>query len=280
MAKLDKQRAAYEFLVDHLLSGKPFKLQEFIDASGWTKRSTYATYFQKQFRGLIEPVEGSFRIAPNDDYRVTERFRKFLQWRRFRQHVTQVRPAPGAYESTQSSVLIYDFLMPLTNETELRQTLNALFNREDLLAKLRNIKGSDLKKHFPEYDGGTDESDYDEVLSFIENHFVGYSISHVDGRFRVGGIAGYDEIARLSRRGQPYVIDETTAVTRFIFPYDDDDADELETIRFLFRALFVKAMVEVVENEKEIWMLETGPVRRVHIWRAPDDEEEFDEDEE
>jgi len=30
MGKHDTQRAAYEFLLEHLLSGKPFKLAEFL----------------------------------------------------------------------------------------------------------------------------------------------------------------------------------------------------------------------------------------------------------
>jgi hypothetical protein len=40
-------------------------------------------------------------------------------------------------------------------------------------------------------------------------------------------------------------------------------------------------MIQLVDGEKQIWMLENGPKRLVHIWRAPSDrEEEYDEEEE
>src|SRR6267143_6571730 len=122
MGKHDTQRAAYEFLLEHLLSGKPFKLAEFLAVTGWKKPGTYRTYLQKQYRGLIENVEGGpFRITTTGQYRVTESFRKLVEWPKFRQFVTQVR-ATGArdYARSASKVLIYDFLMPLTHETSLR----------------------------------------------------------------------------------------------------------------------------------------------------------------
>ena len=68
-------------------------------------------------------------------------------------------------------------------------------------------------------------------------------------------------------------------MTRFIFPYETDE--EVKTIRFLFQQLFVRSMIQLVEGEGQIWMIENGPERLVHIWRAPSDrEEEFDEEEE
>jgi hypothetical protein len=280
MAKHDTQRAAHEFLLQHLLSGKPFKLAEFIAVTGWDKPGTYRTYLQKQYRGLIENVEGGpFRITNTGQYRVTESFRKLVEWPKFRQHVTQVR-ATGArdYSRSTAKVLIYDFLMPLTHETSLRMTLDALFFKETLLAKLRTIEGLELGKHFTRHSEESDDDYFGHVLKFIEDHFLGYSISHVDGRFRSLGILDYDEVAAVSKGGRRYLIDETTAVTRFIFPYDTDD--ELETVRFLFQGLFVRSMIQLVEGEGQIWMLENGPDRRVHVWRAPQDDEEVDEGEE
>jgi hypothetical protein len=280
MGKHDSQRAAYEFLLEHLLSGKPFKLAEFLAVTGWKKPGTYRTYLQKQYRGLIENVEGgSFRISTTGQYRVTESFRKLVEWPKFRQHVTQVRPVGGDYDYGSSSVLIYDFLMPLTHETSLRTTLDALFFKETLLVKLRTINSVDLEAHFSRLTSESDDDYFSRVLSFIEDRFVGYSISHVDGRFRSVGILDYDDAAALYKRGRRYLIDETTAVTRFIFPYETNE--EVKTIRFLFQQLFVKSMVQLVEGEGQIWMLENGPERLVHIWRAPSDPEaEFDEEEE
>jgi hypothetical protein len=37
-------------------------------------------------------------------------------------------------------------------------------------------------------------------MDFIGAHFVGYSISHVDGRFRAVGILPYEEVAILLKK--------------------------------------------------------------------------------
>ena len=167
--------------------------------------------------------------------------------------------------------------MPLTNEGHLRTTLDALFYKDTILAKLRTIRESDLNKNFPRPAGQSDDEYHAPIMKFIEKHFVGYSISHVDGRFRSAGILAHDEVAKLQERGDRYLVDETTAVTRFIFPYQS--VDELERVRFLFQELFVRSIIQLVDVEEQIWMLENGPQRRVHIWKAPDDDEEVDDEE-
>jgi len=280
MAKTDTQRAAHAFLLGHFLSGRPFTLQEFREATGWDKPGTFNTYLRKQYRGLIANVEGgSFRISYTARYRVTETFRKLTEWAQFRRHVTQVRTVLTEHERTKSKVLIYEFLMPLTHETQLRITLDTLFFKDTILAKLRNINSSQLENHFPRPAALSDDDYFEQIIDFIGDNFVGYSISHVDGRFRAVAIRSYDEVATLQECGRRYLIDETTAVTRFIFPYDDDD--DLEAISFLFEELFVESMIEAASEEKQIWMLEIGPEQRVHIWEAEDgdeDEETFEEE--
>jgi hypothetical protein len=279
MGKYDSQRAAHRFLLEHLLSGQPFRLEEFISVTGWSKPGTYRTYLQKQYSGLIENIEGGpLKIAPKGHYRVTESFRKLIPWRKFRQQVTQVRRIATSYEPIESDVLIYDFLMPLANETHLKTTLDALFYEDTILAKLKTIPASELTVHFARPAGQTDADHHSSILKFIEEHFVGYSVSHVDGRFRSVGILSHGEVGRLQQLGERYLIDETTAVTRFIFPYQS--GEELERISFLFRELFVRSIIQLADGEEQIWMLENGPRRRVHIWRAPDDEDEEDLDEE
>ena len=63
-------------------------------------------------------------------------------------------------------------------------------------------------------------------------------------------------------------MDETTAVTRFVFPYSDDR--ELARIRYLFGALFVRSIVEDVKGEEQIRLIESGRQNHVHIWSAFD----------
>lgn len=276
MGKTSTQRAAHTFLLEHFLSGETFTLNEFRTATGWAKPGTLNTYLRKQYKGFIENISGGPLISETGSYRVTESFRKFVDWRKFRQHVTQVRIIPTSHAQVLSKVLIYEFLMPLTHETELRVTLDTLFFKDTILRKLKGIRPTELETHFARLSGQSDEDYLNRIMAFIGEHFVGYSISHVDGRFRAVSIRDYDEVAALLKTGQRYLIDETTAITRFIFPYDGDQ--QLRTLQFLFHELFVKSMIEAAEDEQQVWMLESGSQeQRVHIWRAPEDEEEEDE---
>jgi hypothetical protein len=279
MGKQDTQRAAHAFLLDHFLSGRPFTLPEFRTKTGWDKPGTFNTYLSKQFKGIIENVGGGpLKISDTDLYRVTESFQGFVEWPKFRRLVTQVRSSGlMTYVKIESKVLIYDFLMPLTHETRLRSTLDGLFFKDTILARLRAIAPALLEASFPRRAGVSDDEYLDEIIGFIQEHFLGYSISHVDGRFRLRGISDYDAAAAFQKRGLKYLIDETTAITRFIFPYANDQ--ELETVQFLFHELFVRSMVRSAPGEREIWMIESGPERKVHIWRASDETDGDDDDE-
>ena len=263
------QRAAHVFLLKRLQSQKPFTIAEFVKATGWDKPGTFKTYLRKQYKGLVENIDGEpFRISDASRYRVTESFRKLATWRKFQQHVTQVRRVVTNYEPVISRVLIYDFLMPLTNEAHLRTTLDALFFRDTLIARLKTLPLHELEGVFSREPHQQDGNYFDHILSFIQDRFVGYSISHVDGRFRSDDLLTQDQVAEFQKQGGRYLADETTAVTRFIFPYEDDD--KLRKVRYLFGALFVRSIIQLVNGEEQIWMLESGSQSRVHIWSASD----------
>jgi hypothetical protein len=266
MADDTTQRAAHHFILEHLQSQEPFTINEFRAATGWEKPGPLNTYLRKQYKGLFE------KIGP-DLYKVSEAFRKLTSWEKFKQHVTPVRRVVTTYEPSTSEVMIYDFLMPLTNEAHLRTTLDALFFKDSLLARLKTIGAVELKNRlsFPDE---PEEAYLKTILEFIEEHFVGYSVFHVDGRFRAGRLRTQDEVATIQKGGDKYLIDETTAVARFIFPYKD--SSELENIRYLFGILFVRSIIQLVNGEEQIWMLETGRQNKVHIWQAlgEDDAEE------
>lgn len=273
MADDATQRAAHRFLLEHLQSQESFTKDEFAKATGWEKPGTANTYLSKHYRDLFE------KIGP-DKYRVSEAFRKFVSWQKFKQHVTQVRRVVTNYEPSSSDVMTYDFLMPLTNEAHLRTTLDALFFKDSLVARLKTIGAAELKKNL-RFADGSDESYFDSILRFIEEHFIGYSVFHVDGRFRSSKLRTQDEVAAIQKRGEKYLIDETTAVARFIFPYQSED--ELQNIRYLFRALFVRSIIQLVNGEEQIWMIEAGEQNRVHIWQSlgeDDGAEDAEEEEE
>jgi hypothetical protein len=262
--KLEGQRRAFDFLSSHLQSQEPFTKEEFKRATGWIVGTTFDTYWQKQFKSFVEPI-GS------DRYHVIETFRPYMTWQKFRQHVTQVRRVVADYSpKIFENVLIYEFYMPLTNEAHLRTTLDSLFFRDTILARLKTIGIESLRTHISLGQGENNDQYFQRILSFIEHNFLGYSIFHVSGRFRADRLSTQDEAAAIQKQGRRYLIDETTAVTRFIFPCKDNN--EAEKIRYLFEKLFVRSIIQLVNGEDEIWMVESGLRNRVHIWKVSDDE--------
>ena len=267
MPSLDPQRRAFKFLSERLQSQDTFTLKKFQEATGWTDKS-FRTYLSKQFRAFLDPIG-------KDAYRVSESFRPFVTWRKFRQHVTQVRRVATDYAPDLFlKVSIYEFFMPLSHENALRTTLDSLFYKDRVLARLRTLDMDELRRHFPAKERETDLQYLEGLCAWIEQNFQGYSITHVDGRFRAEGLCTQDEASQIEKAGRRYLIDETTAVTRFVFPCRDED--EAARIRFLFMQIFVRSVIQLVNGEDEIWMVESGMTNGVHIWKATDSEEEGD----
>src|ERR1044072_5394072 len=107
------QRRALIFLREHLQSQLPFTKNEFSAATGWVG-ATLNTYWSKQFKPFIVPFGAN-------NFLLSVAFRPFLTWKKFQRHVTQNRPLAADYERIEHEiVVIYEFFMPLTNETALR----------------------------------------------------------------------------------------------------------------------------------------------------------------
>ena len=121
MPGLENQRAAFGFLTEHYESQQPFSKEDLQEVTTWG-RVALNTYWSKQLRAFVKDAGPGL-------FRVSEAFRSYSTWTAFRQHVTQVRAlaATDYSHSTYDNVLIFEFFMPLTNETELRGTLDALF---------------------------------------------------------------------------------------------------------------------------------------------------------
>jgi len=99
---------------------EPFTKAEFKIGTGWNK-GTFDTYWTKQFETLLIPShDGRFRVS--------EVFRRFDSWEKFRRHVTQKRRVASDYTThSYQTVMLFEFFMPLTNEAYLRTSLDALF---------------------------------------------------------------------------------------------------------------------------------------------------------
>jgi hypothetical protein len=259
LADLTTQRAAYRFFTERLRTLEPFTKDDLRQVTGWSP-SALDTYWSKQFRGIIEDLGGG-------RYRVRERFRQYLDWRKFRNLVTQVKTVPPSYAPTTfDEVVVYEFYMPLTHESALRVTLDSLFYKDAVLPRLRRIGIEPLKKYFEWRTTDDDASFLERVCQFVDGKFGGYSIYHVYGRFRGSKLLTQDEANEFNKTGR-YLVDETTAVSRFIFPCKKGEADK---VRFLFKELFIDAITEQVSGEDEIWVVESGARNQVNIWKPGD----------
>ena len=264
----DDQRQAFKFLQGRFRSQEPFTRDDLQQETNWSD-SSLATYWSKQFRPFVAMVLPRMPKprAREQRYRVTDAFRACASWEKFRQHVTQVRRVSADYtRTTFEHVLIFEFYMPLTNEGALRTTLDALFYKDTLATRLKALTPEDLRSHFKAESGETDPVYRERLLSWLAKKFGGYSIGHVGGRFRSQKLATMREATEIEERGDRYLIDETTAVTRFIFPCAGKE--EAAAVKWFFFELFVESIIQFVNGEDEIWLVESGLQNRLHTWKV------------
>lgn len=259
------QRKAFEFLKEKFESQELFTTAEFQKHTGFDNDNTFRTYMSKHFKGLLLP-------AGKDAYRVSAVFRQFSTWSKFVDKVvSQNRNFGRKYENEiLDAVIIFEFYMPLRNEEYLRQTLDSLFYSDSITFRLNLLTPIELEGYFKREEAEAQAAYLKRVTKEISGMFGGYSIQHVNGRFRAGQLMSRAE----ARSAERYLVDETTAVVRFILPCRpsvDQTVDQAaELIRWVFTELFVKTILEVVNAEDEIWLLESGMRHRLHIWRAQD----------
>lgn len=257
MADETTQRAVHKFFMERLQDLKPFTKKDLQQVTGWQDKAL-DTYWSKQYKGLVDDLG-------NGKFRMRERFRVLAPWKKFQAFVTQVRTLPPTYAPTvYDQVVAYEFYLPLAHEAALRVTLDSLFFKDALFPRLQRLDAAALRKLFGKDLVQPYEALFESIFSFIERKFGGYSIYHVDGRFRGAPLSTQEEVAAIQRSGQRYLVDETTAVVRFIFPVK---GDEPEQVRFLFERLFLSAITDQVSGEDEIWVVESGMRNRVSIWK-------------
>ena len=265
------QREAFEFLREHFRQDKPFTKSDLQGQTGWSDKSI-STYWSKQFEPFLQPVAPILKGPQQKDqqYRVTDVFLIVGTWPKFRRHVSQKRRLTFEYNhATYGTVLMFEFFLPLTNETVLRNALDALCYRDTIQKKLLALGLTALKMQVEPRDGESDKTYLDRIIAWVGEQFGGYSISHVNGRFRAEKMQTMQDAAGIQERGGRYLIDETTAVTRFIFPCNDEE--HAKQVSWFFHQLFVESVIQVA-GEAEIWMIESGiGPPRLHIWRAKEE---------
>jgi hypothetical protein len=266
---------AFQFLLDHAKSGKSFTLSELIEASGWTPGNT-KTNLTKRLKDLVSHKGSVYYVNP-EIFRVRlEDFKDLFRQkhRLFTDYLLKI----------SQNVLVYEFFMPLAREDRLREALDNLFFEDIVEQRISEIGVEKIRKALKLPKSSTNDDVRQFVLQFMDNTIGGYSLLLVNGRFRAGSLATRTDIVSRPFFQGPYIVDETTAIVRFILPVSTDqdsqaqlnllepakntvNADErAEQMRWLFLNFFAEAITRVVRKEDEIWLLESGVKSALYRW--------------
>jgi hypothetical protein len=281
-------KKAFDFLVKHYNSPESFSKAEFVEFIG---DPNINTYFSKKYRHLLQDdpnKKNKFFVSPV--------FKKYSSFDKFRKHASQSTRVQGNYsEEFYKNILIFEFFLPLNNESALRSALDDLFYKDTIELIFKKINEKHIKQAFPQKENEKEDIYLNRLYDWISYRFGGYSIDTVYGRYKSDELKSFKDVAELLSSGRQYLIDETTAIVRFIFHigepiksefvnYDFDQFilkqtkienesainEEINQIRFFFKNLFVKTILTLVEGEDEIWMIERG-IRsppRLFIWKS------------
>lgn len=276
----------WEFLRERASDQNSFGVSQLCTATGWSQ-SSVETYISKQWKAyLCQSGRGDSKV-----YTVRGEFLR-VSVEEFLSIFTQKRLVVPEYQRAKHEVVIqFEFLLPLSKEEQLKQALDQLFYADTLKQRIHEIGLSNLACIIKRDEGLDDRAYIKHVLSILSDYFGGYSISHVQGRFRAAELTDLAGAAKKMKERERYLIDETTAVVRFIAPcysskreFGEDInsiiqalkhenvpghaelEEEILLIRCLFFFFFVETVVWTVRGEDEIWLLETGQARRLYRW--------------
>lgn len=257
-------RAAYRFLLDKAKSREAFTATELGEAAGW-KGQTPRTYLAKRLKGVVERGgRGKYRIRPSFVHLTEDDFIRRL---------SQTEAILPAYtRMAYPHVLNYEFLMPLTRESLLRPALDNLFYTDSLKRQILLVGLERFEETIPRRGRERDGHYCGRVAGKVADYIRGYSITHINGGFRADVLQTRDEAV-----GKRYIVDETTALVRFVVPLQADAQShgehfdpaalagepagghprEVALVRTLFFNIFAEVVVHAVQGEDEIWLLET-----------------------
>ena len=282
--RLARVRVAYKVLQELADTGASITNVEFASRTNWSV-ATVRSYRGKKWRDWIE--EG-----PGEKWRVSQAFKTITE-EAFLRHQTQRTDFFASYQTRRiyHHVATYEFLLPLTKEQELTKALDDLFYRDALEERVKEVGPDAFGIASTEDSELSDDQKIEAIIDFTADHFAGYSIAHVSGRFRAGSLAAREEAGVMLAQGQRYLVDETTAVVRFVVPLHQssdahqegseflqaiaegsdgnlpqDQLSELTQVRRAFFLLFTEAVVRTVKGEDEVWLLESGPANRLYVW--------------
>ena len=275
MTKSKNIKELFNFLVEHAQEKTSFSAKELADKAGWALAETKEN-IANRLSDLVEEKDGEY-IAKPEILRVRlNDFKELLHQKKrlFTDYVLEVSP----------SVLIYEFFMPLSREDRLREALDNLFYRDTIEQRIQEIGFDQIRAGLDLPADYSDEKIQQLVFDFMESTIGGYSIYLVNGRYRADLLASRAEVVNRPFAYGSYIVDETTAIVRFILPVQTDAGKfehgnilepatdsthankRAELIRWLFLNFFAEALIRVVQNEDEIWLLESGMRSAFYRW--------------
>lgn len=280
MSRNQKPLKAYEYLRNRSDDSVHFSIKDLADHVDW-KESTARTYFNKKWRDyLIDNKNGSYKVRAKFKRTTAEQFLA---------EFTQTETIETSYSRERHTRFVqFEFLLPLTREDKLRRALDDLFFKDTIEMRIQDLGLKTIETLIPRDDGMNDDAYIEKICNTVGSRFGGYSISHVQGRYKAAELMTRKEAAEYFATEQLYLVDETTAAVRFIIPcetgvtsFEDsfqsinqvdivDESElnkEIDQIRTLFFQFFVEAVVATVQGEEEIWLLETGYKRQLYRWR-------------
>jgi len=275
MGKTDSIKKAFDFLIERAQETKSFSAEQLSSITGWTIVESLDN-ISKRLSDLVIKEGEKYTVKPEIiRVRLSDFKELFHQNKRlFTDYLLEVSP----------SILIYEFFMPLTREDRLREALDNLFYRDTIEQRIDEISIPNIR------DGLKFTADYpfdkihQLVMDFMETTIRGYSIYLVNGRYRADALASRADAAVRPYAYGPYIMDETTAIVRFILPVETDSGkyeygktlqpasgspdteNRAEMMRWLFLNFFAEALIRVVQNEDEIWLLESGLRNAFYRW--------------
>lgn len=272
-------------------SGKTITVTELAEHTGWTLTNARTNISKriKQFVDEDKKRKGIFKVKPNI---IDTNYSDYSSL--FKQADVLVRDYDEHYHP---DVVVYELFMPLTCEDKLKRALDNLFYKDKIYQKLQILEEKQLREIFKPKEAETKNMYLDRICQIAGSRFGGYSISHVSGRFRCFKLMSKSDAWQASEeKNTEYLMDETTAIVKFIIPLStteelvEDQIDglplqmqmelhdmeesvenELKQIQWLFRNLFMTIILNTVGQE-EIWVLESG--KRSQLTRFVDPNKE------
>lgn len=273
----DKIRKSFDYLRDRAADGRTFTVSDLVSVTGWTLGTT-EIYLSKKLSEVVEERSAGVFDASTHILDVP--------YRSYRDLFSQKNTLFAKYAAwVHPDVTTYEFFLPLSREDVLQAALDRLLYKDTIVYRLQQIGLDSVRGVFEQHSGETELAYLNRVADFAGDKFGGYSISHVSGRFRAADLMTKEDAAQYEKTGDHYIVDETTAVVRFILPhgataYREDDTnlvlddekvkDEKAKTDWLFHNLFVDAVTHATTNQDQIWLLETGKNHRLFRYVSED----------